>query len=122
MTILAAVYALNAVILILHEIESAYWKEWEILGLPGGMGGFVAMHLPLIAVLFWGAMEMVLGTRTGLWIALISGAAGLLPLLVHRVIVRKPGTFNAPITSILLYSNVATGVVVFVLAMKGLTA
>ena len=122
MTILAAVYVLNAAILILHEIESAYWKEWEILGIPGGMSVFVALHLPLVAVLFWGAIEIVLGTRTGFWIALASGACGLLPLFVHRVLVRKPGSFNAPITSILLYSNALAGVVVFVLAIMKLTA
>jgi hypothetical protein len=122
MTILAVVYVLNAAILILHEIESAYWKEWEILGIPGGMSVFVALHLPLVAALFWGAIEIVLGTRTGLWIALVSGAAGLLPLIVHRILVRKPGSFNVPITSILLYSNALTGVVVFVLAMMKLTA
>jgi hypothetical protein len=120
MDLLTIFYVLNATILVLHEIESAFWKEWEILGLPGGMSGFVLLHLPLVAVLFWGAAGLASGSRTGLWIALVSGAAGLLPFLVHRVLVRKPGSFDKPLTSILIYSNIATGLVTFVLAVRGL--
>jgi len=30
-------YLANAVLLINHEIDSAYWKEWELFKLPGGM-------------------------------------------------------------------------------------
>ena len=42
------IYAINALFLILHEIESAYWKEWELFKLGGGITGFVVLHIPII--------------------------------------------------------------------------
>ena len=45
-------YILNATLLLLHEIESAYEKEWEILKLPGKITGFLLMHIPIILFLF----------------------------------------------------------------------
>lgn len=40
-------YLLNLTLLILHEMDSAYWKEWDLFRLPGGVGGFLLIHLPL---------------------------------------------------------------------------
>ena len=33
--LLVWLYLTNAVLLINHEIDSAYWKEWELFKLPG---------------------------------------------------------------------------------------
>jgi len=30
------IYLTNSVLLINQEIDSAYWKEWKLFGLPGG--------------------------------------------------------------------------------------
>jgi len=35
------IYILNATLLLLHEMESAYEKEWEILKLPGEITGYL---------------------------------------------------------------------------------
>ena len=29
-------YFVNSVLLIVHEIDSAYWEEWNLFRLPGG--------------------------------------------------------------------------------------
>jgi hypothetical protein len=42
--LLTWIYLVNATLLIVHEIDSAYWKEWELFKLPGGAGGFVILH------------------------------------------------------------------------------
>ncbi len=46
--------AVNATLLICHEIDSAYWREWELFRIPGGASMFVALHIPLIAIVLWG--------------------------------------------------------------------
>ena len=33
--------------MILHEIESGYEKEWEILKLPVKLTGFILLHIPI---------------------------------------------------------------------------
>jgi hypothetical protein len=44
-------YILNATLLLLHEIESGYEREWELLGLPGKLAGFLVLHVPVILAL-----------------------------------------------------------------------
>jgi hypothetical protein len=33
-------YLLNAALLFTHEIDSAFWKEWDLIGIPGGIKFF----------------------------------------------------------------------------------
>ena len=46
MSPLLILYCINATLLLIHEIESSYEKEWEILALPGGITGFLLLHIP----------------------------------------------------------------------------
>jgi len=52
--ILFWVYLANAVVLINHEIDSAYWKEWELFRLPGGITGILILHFPLLLFVLYG--------------------------------------------------------------------
>jgi hypothetical protein len=98
------VYIVNAVLLIDHEIESAYWREWELFGLPGGIQGFVFMHVPILFVLLFGVEELCRGTIPGLIISLIFAAGGLFAFCIHTYFIRrgKPG-FNLTASKILLW-------------------
>ncbi len=118
MNILTAFYILNAVILILHEIESAYWEEWKILKLPGKISGFVIFNLPLILILFWGLYEIDRGSVAGNIIGIISGIAGLLPFLIHKALVRRKKSFNLAVSNFLIFSNIVTGLVTIYLSSR----
>lgn len=84
MIIVLIFYICNATLLLLHEIESAYEREWEILKLPGKITGFLLLHIPVILLLFWGLIELYQQSTTGWVIALLSGAGGLIPFLFIR--------------------------------------
>ena len=43
--ILTWIYLVNAVFLINQEMDSAYWKEWELFKMKGGVTGFLLIHL-----------------------------------------------------------------------------
>ena len=90
MTALTIIYILNVTLLLLHEIESAYVKEWEIFKLPGTINGFVVLHIPILLVLFWGAIQIEQKTTTGAIIGV--GRPLLRPLrrwLFHRLARRR---------------------------------
>lgn len=55
-------YLVNAVILIVHEIDSAYWKEWQMFRLPGGVTTFLLLHVPLTALVLY-ALCWSIGAR-----------------------------------------------------------
>ena len=82
------VYVWNAGLLGAHEVDSGYWREWELFRLPGGAGLFVALHVALFALLVWGYGEVVEGRRAGAWMSALLATSGLLVGAVH-------GTFLA---------------------------
>lgn len=116
MTTLTVFYVINASLLLLHEIESAYVKEWEILKLPGKITGFLLLHIPILLLFFWGAIELGKQNTAGEIIALITGFGGLIPFLVHKLLVKKKGYFESAASNLILYLNVLAGIATFMLA------
>lgn len=108
-------YILNATLLLLHEIDSTHEKEWEILNLPGNISGFLLMHIPIVLFLFYGLLAVHNGSLTGHVIGIVTGCAGLLPLLVHKLFVRRTDHFNSVASNCIILLNALSGVVVLVL-------
>lgn len=52
-------YIMTLSLLIAHEIDSTYWHEWELFGIPGGIQFFVLLHIPLVMVALWGFQKIV---------------------------------------------------------------
>lgn len=71
-------YRVDASLLAVHEMDSAYWKEWELFHLPGGLGFFLLLHLPLLGAVFWGMAAAARGQTSGPWFALGPDGAGAL--------------------------------------------
>ena len=107
-------YILNATLLLLHEIESGYEKEWEILKLPGKITGFLIIHIPIILIIFYGLIELIDQTNIGLILAFVLGVGGLIPFVVHKILAKRDGHFNSLISNIIIYLNIMTGIVLII--------
>ena len=83
------IYLVNCVLLILHEMDSAYWKEWDLFRLPGGIGGFLLIHFPLYVAGLYGLVLLSQGTSTGLILSLVVGAAGVFAFCIHTYFLHK---------------------------------
>ncbi len=122
--LLLGFYLANSVLLINHEIDSAYWKEWELFKLPGGPTGFLSLHFPLLFLILFG---LILVTRHSFWGLIFSFALcfwGLFAFTVHTYFLGKGRReFNKPISkvilvAILLVSLVQLGTTVFVMMIE----
>lgn len=78
-------YIIVFTLLIVHEIDSAYWKEWEMFNLPGGIQLFNIIHIVLIPPLLLGYGELIKGTRKGIIFSAINGLLGLLTFVIHSI-------------------------------------
>jgi hypothetical protein len=107
--VITAWYILNTTLLLLHEIESGYEKEWEIIKLPGKITGFLLLHLPIILVMLYGLLEIEKLSKIGLLLGLILGIGGILPFLIHKVLVKKQGHFNLLLSNVIIYLNALSG-------------
>src|SRR5512138_2206626 len=84
-----ALYLLEAALLVVHEIDSAFWREWDLFGLPGGEAGFLALHVPLVAVVVWGYGRVVEGARAGARMSAALAIAGLAAAAIHGTLLAR---------------------------------
>jgi hypothetical protein len=116
---LKRLYLINAALLSTHEVDSAYWKEWDLFHLPGGLPGFLLLHIPLFLLVLWGFDEIVCGRRRGLWFSLILAVSGIFALTVHGLLLLRGGTeFRTPASILLLISVGAVSLAQFVATVR----
>ena len=96
-------YLANSVLLINHEIDSAYWKEWELFKLPGGPTGFLLLHFPLLLLILLGLILVYRYSSWGLIFSFVLCFGGLFAFAVHTYFLKKGRQeFNRPISKFIL--------------------
>jgi hypothetical protein len=118
MKFISMLYVINSTLLILHEIESAYEKEWEILKLPGKITGFLLLHIPIVVLIFYGLIEVEKLSTIGFVFGIITGIGGVIPFIVHKIIVRRNEHFNLIISNAIINLNVLSGICLFLLSVR----
>ena len=118
MKTITMLYIIKSTLLLLHEIESAYEKEWEILKLPGKITGFLLLHIPIIILIFYGLIEIDKNSTIGLIFGIVTGIGGVIPFIVHKIIVIKTDHFNLLISNVIIYSNILSGVSLLFLSTR----
>jgi hypothetical protein len=97
------IYLVNAILLITHEIDSAYWKEWELFKLPGGATGFIVLHFPLIFIILYGLLLVYEQSFIGLIFSLLLCLGGLFAFIIHTILLKRGGTeFRVPVSIFIL--------------------
>jgi Family of unknown function (DUF6713) len=101
-------YLSNSVLLINHEIDSAYWKEWELFWLPGGLSGFLLLHFPLLFVIQYGLVLVARGSFLGLFFSMILSLGGLFAFVIHTYFLKKGrNEFNTVVSKSILRATLA---------------
>lgn len=112
MGLLIWIYVTNAVLLINHEIDSAYWHEWELFRLPGGKDGFLLLHFPLLFLVLWGLVLLVKGYPAGFMFSLGLGFAGSFAFGIHMFFLARGGReFRTGVSLSILWSTLVVSLV-----------
>jgi hypothetical protein len=117
------IYIINGVLLIDHEIDSAYWREWELFRLPGGINGFLLIHLPLLGLIFYGLVLVVNRSTAGLYFSLGLGLSGILAFVIHSIFLKKGyQEFRTPLSLTILVAGLVASLVQIGLTLTMLKA
>jgi hypothetical protein len=110
--VLLWIYLVNAVLLIVHEIDSAFWKEWEFFRIPGGISSFLVIHLFLVLLILFGIILVYQQTLTGLIISLLMSLGGIFAFSIHTYFIRKGRSeFNTPVSQVILIAALIASIV-----------
>lgn len=115
-------YLLNFTLLFMHEVDSGFWREWELFGLPGGAQLFVALHFLLGAAGLYGFREVVRGTPARFAWSLILAAVGVLAFVIHgALLLAGRPQFRLPVSYAVLGLILAVSVFQGVIAFRSLS-
>lgn len=113
----ANLYLANAVVLITHEIDSAYWREWELFNLPGGIQLFLMLHIVLIGLVLYGYRLVILWGHAARLCSYLLASSGMLAVLIHGVflLIGTP-QFRSPTSLMLLAATLVLSLAQMVVA------
>lgn len=103
-----ALYLANATVLLVHQMDAAYWHEWELFGLPGGIQLYLLLNLPIVLIALSGARALPPGHPPGLARSWLLVAAGLFAAVFHGThLLRGHKAFTLPVSLGLLAATLA---------------
>jgi len=115
-------YLINAVLLINHEIDSAYWKEWDLFKLPGGLAGFLLLHFPLLFIILYGLAVVAWQRPSGLWFSVLLSAGGIFAFGIHTYFLKQGREeFDQPVSKFILWATLIVSLCQLMVAILLLT-
>ncbi|REH37964.1 hypothetical protein DFR26_1750 [Paraperlucidibaca baekdonensis] len=83
---LEVIFLLNATVLCVHQIDAAFWHEWNMFKIPGGNQINLLLNLPIIASVFMAFRHVVKQSQRMYLAHIYLVALGLLTLLLHTAL------------------------------------
>lgn len=117
--ILFWIYLINAILIINHEIDSAYWQEWKLFKMPGGITTFISLHFPILFLILYGLILTYEKSAGGLILSLILGFGGIFAFSIHTYFIKKGRQeFKTPISQMLLFSVFIISIIQILLTVR----
>ncbi len=111
-------YAIALALLLTHQVDSAYWKEWELLHIPGGPQLNLVLNLALIGLGLAGFAVVLDGGTAGHVMSLLVAAAGVLACAIHgHFIAHGDERFRLPVSIAVLVATLPASVALAVAAV-----
>ena len=73
----------NATVLITHQIDAAFWHEWELFRIPGDNQVNLLLNIPIIALVLYAHSRVVANLHTGVFFYKLLAALGFLTCAIH---------------------------------------
>lgn len=105
-SILSWLYLANATILITHQIDAAYWHEWDLFGIPGGIQLNLLLNIPLIILILFGQQRLAQGYADGFVFSGLLVAGGIVAVSLHSYfLLQGDDAFRLPVSLGLLIAT-----------------
>lgn len=115
----SSLYIVTLTLLVTHQIDAAYWNEWEMFKLPGGVQFFDIFNFALIPILLFGLRAVVLNQANGYLHSLFASCLGILTFLIHAgFYLYGFHQFNLPVSATIIVACGVFGLLHFLSTIK----
>jgi len=98
-SMLSWLYLVNAAILITHQIDAAYWHEWDLFGMPGGIQLNLLLNIPLVMLMLFGQQCLTQGRTAGIVFSWLLVAGGVIAAGIHSYfLLQGDDAFRLPVS------------------------
>jgi cytochrome c oxidase subunit IV len=116
-----SLYLLNLALLITHEIDSAFWKEWELFGMQGDIQEFLVVNFLIMLAALIGFRNVISRNRSGFYFALILASSGIFAFGIHTYfILTGHQEFTLFVSIVILIATLIVSLLQGVLAIQSL--
>jgi len=118
LTRLEGLYVVTLALLVVHEIDSAFWREWDLFGLPGGIQPFLVANFALLLPFLYGLVRLSRSPRAGAPFSVALACAGVAAFGIHTYfLLRGRPEFRLPASLAVLGVTLATSVGLLVVSV-----
>jgi hypothetical protein len=104
-------YVANLALLATHQADAAYWHEWDVFGVPGGLPFFLLFNVAAVALLGTGLVRVAEGSSSARGFAIVCAGVGLFTGALHAIFLGLDRTaFWAPESLGLLIAVLLTSI------------
>jgi Family of unknown function (DUF6713) len=114
-------YLVNFALLFTHQVDSAYWREWELFHMPGGLQLNLLLNFVLLLVGLIGFVLVVQGADAGEAFALVLAAGGVFAFFIHAYfLLRGNASFRLPASVAILASLLVVSIAQAAVTLRAL--
>jgi ABC-type transport system involved in cytochrome c biogenesis permease subunit len=88
------------VLLVTHEIDSAFWHEWNLFTLPGGIDLFLILNLVLLLLFLYGFEKVVKWEKGAALFSYLLAFSGIFAFVIHSYFILND---NPEFTSVISF-------------------
>jgi len=104
-------FLLNSTILLTHQIDAAYWHEWNLFHLPGGNQLNLILNLPIIALVLLAFLQVATHSPHQRLCHKFLAGLGLLTVAIHSgFFLAGHPEFQQPMSLLLLVATLMLSV------------
>lgn len=108
---LEKIYFCTMSLLMFHQIDAAYWKEWEMFHLPGGVQGYLLFNIIVIPIVLVGYKKLITRSPDAKVYSYICGFLGILTFVIHTAFaVIGAQQFNLPLSISIIVLCLISGI------------
>lgn len=110
--VLEHAYVWTSGLLIVHQIDSGYWQEWRLFGLPGGIQCFLVTSFVLNVPFLYGLREVARVPRRGAYYGIALAGLGVGAAFIHGwFLLQGRPEFRTPVSLVVLAGALVTSAV-----------
>jgi hypothetical protein len=119
MLTLNRIVILNIALVFTHQVDAAFWHEWDMFGLPGGIQLFNIFNLVIFVVVLACFVQVIQRSPAGFRCSFVIAALSGIVMPIHAILASMGlEQFNLPVSLFLIAATFVVSAIQIILTYR----